>query len=187
MERLYGWPRSPGVRLVYIAKAVYDGMKKGRISSPNHAYALLTARISNRSSGVRVSVAVALRVIFRAVCSVFPVLCDLCCESGYACLWAEEREYPPHGRYSLPVCSGCVGYSVLWSMLALTSLVSSSSAGMMSLSRLLMIPPCSRSRKASRSAVESAWDVWDWHIIFRTASIHSSMRRDFSTRWASSR
>lgn len=75
MEHLYGWPRSPGVRLVYVAKAAYDGMTKGRISSPNHAYALLTARISNQSSGVRVSVAVVLRVIFRAVCCVFPVLC----------------------------------------------------------------------------------------------------------------
>ena len=100
----------------------------------------------------------ALRVIFRAVCSVFPVLCDLCCESGYACLWAEEREYPPHGRYSLPVYSGCVGYSVLWSMLALTSLVSSSSTGMMSSSRVVVIPLFKRSRKASRSAVESVRD-----------------------------
>lgn len=75
MEHWYGWPCSPGVRLVYVVQAVHDDITKGRISDPNHAYTFLTALISNQSSEVRVSTAVALYVVFRTVCCVFPVLC----------------------------------------------------------------------------------------------------------------
>ena len=85
--------------------------------------------------------------------------------------------------YSLFVLCA-VGHTAQWLILDLTSSVNSSSTGMMSLSRVVVIPLFKRSRKASRSAVES---VRDWHIIFRTVSMQSSMRRDFSTRWASSR
>lgn len=75
MEHWYGWPRSPGMRLLYVVQAAHNGKIKGRTSSPTHAYVPFTARISNPSSGVGLSVAVALRVIFRAVCRVFSVLC----------------------------------------------------------------------------------------------------------------
>ena len=145
------------VHSVYVVQAVHDGMTKGRISSPNLTYDPLTARISNRGSEVRVSTAVALRAVFRTVCCVFSALWALCCESGYVCLWIEEREHLPCGGCSSLVC-GYVGYFVSRSMLDLTSLVNSSSTGMMSSSRLVMIPLFKRSRKASRSAVESVRD-----------------------------
>lgn len=102
----------------------------------------------------------ALRVIFRAVCRAFSALCGSLLREWIAYLWAEEREHLPCGGRSLLVCSGYEGYSVLrlWSMESLTSLVRFSKAGMMSSSRLVMIPLFKRSRKASRSAVESVRD-----------------------------
>lgn len=105
-KRWYGWPRSPGVRLVYVVQAAHNGMIKGRTSSPTHAYVPFTARISNPSSGVRVSATVVLRVIFRAVCRVFSVLCGSLLR-GYAYLWKEEREYLRVRVLSVRiVCSG---------------------------------------------------------------------------------
>lgn len=158
MERLYGWPRSPGVRFVYIVQAAHSGVTKGRISSPNHAYALLTARISNPSSGVRVSAAVILRVIFRAVCRVFSVLCGSLLREEI-CLPVGRRKRAPAAWQVLSLCAlRAVGYSARLLILSLTSAVNSSKAGMMSSSRLVVIPLFSRPRKASRSAVESVRD-----------------------------
>lgn len=158
MECWYSWPRSPGVRLVYVAQAVHDGMTKGRISSPNHAYALLTARISNPSSGVRVSAAVVLRVIFRAVCRVFSVLCGSLLRE-WICLLVGRRKRVPAAWQVLSLCAlRAVGYSARLLTLSLTSAVNCSKVGMMSLSRVVIISLFKRSRKASRSAVESVRD-----------------------------
>ena len=157
-KRWHGWPRSPGVRLVYVAQAVHDGMTKGRISSPTHAYTSFTARISKQSNGVRVSAAVALRVIFRAVCRVFSVLCGSLLREEI-CLPVGRRKRAPAAWQVLSLCAlRAVGYSARLLTLSLTSAVNSSKACMMSSSRLVMIPLFSRSRKASRSAVESVWD-----------------------------
>ena len=95
---------------------------------------------------------------FSAQCAVrFPIYVALCCESGYAYLWAEERERLPCSGYSLFVLCA-VGHTAQWLILDLTSPVNSSSTGMMSLSRVVVIPLFKRSRKASRSAVESVRD-----------------------------
>lgn len=81
-------------------------------------------------------------------------------------LFAERVDMLAYGKkkestcvcgYSLFVLCA-VGHTAQWLILDLTSLVNSSSTGMMSSSRLVMIPLLKRSRKASRSAVESVWD-----------------------------
>lgn len=107
MERWYGWPCSPGMRLLYAVHAVHNGMTKGRISSPTHAYAPFTALISNPSSGVRVSTAVDLRVVFRAVCRVFSVLCGS--------LLREGIYLPVERRKRVPACAGTLcSYCMQW-------------------------------------------------------------------------
>lgn len=157
-KRWYGWPRSPGVRLVYIVQAAHNGMIKGRTSSPTHAYVPFTARISNPSSGVRVSAAVVLRVIFRAVCRVFSVLCGSLLRERI-CLLVGRRKRVPAAWQVLSLCAlRAVGYSARLLTLSLTSAVNSSKACIMSLSRIAIISLFSRPRKASRSAVESVWD-----------------------------
>lgn len=104
MERWYGWPCSPGVRLVYVVQAVHDDITKGRISDPNHAYTFLTALISNQSSEVRVSTAAALYVGFShgvlCVSRVVWPFAERVDEYTPAHLWAEEREHLPCGRCS---------------------------------------------------------------------------------------
>lgn len=81
-------------------------------------------------------------------------------------LFAERVDMLAYGKkkestcvcgYSLFVLCA-VGHTAQWLILDLTSLVNSSSTGMMSSSRLVVIPLFKRSRKASRSAVESVRD-----------------------------
>lgn len=157
-KRWYGWPRSPGMRLLYVVQAAHNGMIKGRTSSPTHAYVPFTARISNPSNGVRVSAAVVLRVIFRAVCRVFSVLCGSLLRERI-CLLVGRRKRVPAAWQVLSLCAlRAVGYSARLLTLSLTSAVNSSKACIMSLSRIAIISLFSRPRKASRSAVESVWD-----------------------------
>lgn len=149
---------SPGMRLLYVAQAAHNCMIKGRTSSPTHAYVPSTARISNLCSGVRVSAAVVLRVIFRAVCRVFSVLCGSLLRE-WICLLVGRRKRVPAAWQVLSLCAlRAVGYSARLLTLSLTSAVNSSKACIMSLSRIAIISLFSRPRKASRSAVESVWD-----------------------------
>ena len=96
------------MRLLYVVQAAHNGMIKGRTSSPTHAYVPFTARISNPSSGVSVSAAVVLRVIFRAVCRVFSVLCSSLLREGI-CLPVGRRKRAPAVQRVLSariVCGG---------------------------------------------------------------------------------
>lgn len=99
-----------------------------------------------------------LRVIFRAVCRVFSVLCGSLL-SEWICLLVGRRKRVPAAWQVLSLCAlRAVGYSARLLTLSLTSAVNSSRAGMMSSSRLVVIPLFKRSRKASRSAAESVRD-----------------------------
>lgn len=64
-------------------------------------YVLLTASISNPSSGVRVSTAVDLSSAFPPAHRVFSTPCGFSCCGVYACLQTREREHWPGGWCSL--------------------------------------------------------------------------------------
>lgn len=97
---------------VAVGKSLHDGSfvfsPQNRKPPPPQRFAFeilpfapLTARISNRSSGVRVSTAVDLSSAFPPAHRVFSTPCGFSCCGVYACLQTREREHRPGGWCSL--------------------------------------------------------------------------------------
>lgn len=145
------------MRLVYVVQAAHNGMIKGRTSSPTHAYVPShCANFKSRQWGKgKYCSSLACRFP-RSVPCVFRAMWLFAERGNILACWQKKESTCVYG-YSLFVLYA-VGHSARRSILSLTSAVNSSKAGMMSSSHLVVIPLFKRSRKASRSAVESVRD-----------------------------